>query len=311
MSDLRWPGRPSIVVCTVDVLNRVRASIPGWHDRRLQVYDVLRGRIVPQPVRMRAGLVLDKEMQRKVDRIQHKWVVPAETAHPRVPESEISSLFFAHTGYQAHKWAHYLPAYDEQFSPFRSGFPQRDGSFRPLRMLEIGVRFGGSLQIWRQYFGPDASIWGIDIDNRCSDLQGDFTVRIGSQADAKFLRTVVEEMGGVDIVLDDGSHVTQHQRASFRTLFPLLSDGGVYAVEDLHTSYWPEFSGGYHRRCSFVEMMKDLIDDMHASYHNRGESLGISATQKVPRLTFYDSIVFIAKAERPTPMSVRVGTATF
>jgi hypothetical protein len=51
-------------------------------------------------------------------------------------------------------------------------------------------------------------------------------------------------MGGIDVVIDDGSHVAEHQKISFDVLFPLVSDDGLYLCEDLHTSYWKEFQGG-------------------------------------------------------------------
>ncbi len=83
-------------------------------------------------------------------------------------------------------------------------------------MLEIGVSKGGSLALWRKALGDRATIFGIDIDPKCAEFDGKFAkVRIGSQADASFLKSVVDEMGGVDLVLDDGSHVASHQRASF------------------------------------------------------------------------------------------------
>jgi hypothetical protein len=92
--------------------------------------------------------------------------------------------------------------YDRYFSPFRG---------RKTRFLEIGVNKGGSLQLWRKYFGDDAIIFGININPDCEKLNGlAGQVRIGSQIDRPFLESVIKEMGGVDIVLDDGSHHMQH-----------------------------------------------------------------------------------------------------
>lgn len=226
--------------------------------------------------------------------------------------SELGRLFAAHEGRSVHKWTQYLPAYEEQFAPYRDGFPLPDGSRRPLRMLEIGVSYGGSLQLWRRWFGPDAVIFGIDVDPAVlTTPDPELNIRIGSQADPAFLRDVVQEMGGVDIVLDDGSHIAEHQRASFDTLFPLLTDGGLYAVEDLHSSYWPEFGGAYGRGSSFIEATKQLLDDMHGWYHDGGDKLGVSARTTIPKMTMYDSVVFIAKATRTAPRTTAVGARTF
>lgn len=173
----------------------------------------------------------------------------------------VEEIFWNHDGPVIHKWHHYLPLYDRHFTPWRD---------KPLRMLEIGVSKGGSLAMWRRFFGTEAVIFGIDIDPTCARFDGiDGRVRIGSQADAAFLASVVAEMGGVDIVLDDGSHMSGHMRSSLETLFPLLSDGGLYVIEDLHAAYWQDFGGGYRAEGSFMTTIKTMIDDMHHWYHDR------------------------------------------
>jgi cephalosporin hydroxylase len=226
--------------------------------------------------------------------------------------TEFGKVFFAHKGREIHKWIQYLRAYDEQFGPYRHGFPLPDGSRRPLRILEIGVAQGGSLQLWREFFGPEAVVFGIDIDPRVKAVDDpDLEVRVGSQTDPEFLRRVVAEMGGVDIVLDDGSHQARHIRTSFDVLFPLLSDGGLYAVEDLHASYWWRFGGGYRRRGTFIEVVKQLIDDMHAWYHSAGDKVGVAAATQIPKITVYDSIAFIEKAGHGRPVKVRFGQKSF
>ena len=107
-------------------------------------------------------------------------------------------------------------------------------------------------------------------------------------------------MGGVDIVLDDGSHVASHQRISFDVLFKLLSEGGLYMVEDLHTSYWRgHYEGGWRRRGTFIELAKRLVDDLHAPYHGRPEYP--VARGMVTGVHFHDSLAVIEKARRPAP----------
>jgi hypothetical protein len=226
--------------------------------------------------------------------------------------SEAGALFLAHEGREIHKWTHYFDAYDREFAPYRHGFPQSDGSRRPLRFLEIGVAHGGSLQLWRRYLGPDAAIWGVDLNPECAAIDDpDVEVRIGSQADRRFLLGVVSEMGGVDIVLDDGSHRPADQRKSFDVLFPLVSDGGLYAVEDLHASYSQRFGGGYRRSGTFIEAAKDIIDDMHSWYHQEPAELLRDAESGASQLSVYSGIVFIHKAARRRPMVVKVGRPSF
>lgn len=239
-------------------------------------------------------------------------VTPSEAAEQLGGPGDFAKMFLSHEGRRAEKWTHYFEAYENEFALYRRGFLLPDGTCRPLKILEVGVQHGGSLQLWRKFFGNDASIWGVDIDDRCQAIDDeDLNIRIGSQDDPHFLRSVVEEMGGVDVVLDDGSHIARHQRESLRVLFPLLSPGGTYAVEDVHSSYWRDFGGGYRARGSFVEVAKSLIDDMHGAYHRKGDRAGIGAASWVPRMVVYDSMVFISKRARRPVSVTAMGTSSF
>jgi hypothetical protein len=152
--------------------------------------------------------------------------------------------------------------------------------------------------MWRKFFGDQAVIFGVDVNPDCAIYDGKHaSVRIGSQADPAFLRQVVDEMGGLDVVLDDGSHIASHQRTSFAVLFPLLSEGGVYAIEDLHTAYWPYMEGGLRRRGTAIEFLKDKIDAMHRQYYERGMNTPASMTD-IESLQFFDSIAAIRKRKQ-------------
>jgi hypothetical protein len=213
----------------------------------------------------------------------------------------LEQMFWDNQGPAVHKWLHYLPLYDRYLAPYRE---------RPVRMLEIGVFKGGSLALWRRYLGPAATIFGIDIDPDCAAFDGQHgQVRIGSQDDPAFLADVIAEMGGVDIVLDDGSHDSRHIRTSFRALFPHLSDGGLYMIEDLHAAYWPDYSGGYDAPESFMNEVRMLIDDMHHWYHDQGERIAAAAGH-VAGLHIHDSLVVIEKqAVAPPRHTVRSNRA--
>ena len=176
------------------------------------------------------------------------------------PEHDCKLAEIAYSGEcrRVHKWTHYFKIYERHLGKFRG---------TAFKMLEIGVNGAGSLDMWRRYFGPGATIFGIDINPDCAMLDAPETpVRIGSQADADFLKRVVEEMGGLDVVLDDGSHRAKHQRASFYALFPLLSEGGLYIIEDAHTSYWLRFGGGKpaSRQLQWIPAIAIDSDDMLA-----------------------------------------------
>lgn len=234
------------------------------------------------------------------------WKAPTD---PK-PEGELGELF-ARTP-NIHKMLHYLPAYESTFAPLRS---------RPVRMLEIGVDRGGSLQMWRSYL-PKATIIGVDIESTCqqfdSPAQG-VHVRIGDQADTGFLQAVIDELGPFDVVLDDGSHMTSHIVDTFRYLFTHgVAPGGVYMIEDLHSNCWPS-----HRdsRMSFPDFTKWLIDAMHAHYQTSTREVDFRvggeyqvnehrvplATTLVEKIEFYDSIAVVHRAtgSREVPASVR------
>lgn len=207
--------------------------------------------------------------------------------------TDLERLFYGNTGRLVHKWRHYLPIYERHLGGYRG---------KPFRMLEIGVFQGGSLELWRRYFGPEATLYGVDINPDCAGfVDAPNQVRIGSQADPDFLRSVIGEMGGLDIVLDDGSHVASHQRASFDALFPLLAEGGLYMIEDTHTAYWPTWEGGHRRPGTAIEFAKELIDEMHGWYH------GKQARQDIGAISFHDSIIVIEKARQERPGHIQVG----
>jgi cephalosporin hydroxylase len=214
-------------------------------------------------------------------------------------DHDIGRLFFSNTGPVVHKWTQYLDVYEMYFSKYRD---------TNVKMLEIGVSNGGSLNMWRKYLGGEATIYGIDINPECAKrVSQPNKVRIGSQTDPKFLRAVVDEMGELDIVIDDGSHVAEHQKISFDALFPLLKDGGLYIIEDTHTAYWrDEFNGGYRRAGTAIEQTKIMIDDMHAWYHGRPQST--PARDWIRAIHVYDSIIVIEKKKITKPGHIRIGT---
>jgi hypothetical protein len=189
--------------------------------------------------------------------------------------------FLNNSGRPIHKWKHYFPAYERHFCRYIN---------RPLTFMEIGCGRGGSLQMWKRYFGPHAQIVGIDILPECMEFEEDqIAIRIGDQADTAFLSGVIEEFGPPDIVLDDGGHVMSHIVASFSWLYPRVAPDGIYMVEDLHTAYWPEYEGGLCRAGSFIQLCKHLIDELNADW-SRGELPPSAFTRTTQSMHFYDSM---------------------
>ena len=197
-----------------------------------------------------------------------------------------------------HKWKHYFPVYERHF---------RDFVYKPLTFIEIGCGKGGGLQMWKRYFGPHARIVGIDINPDCKSFAEDqIEVRIGDQKDERLLQKVVDEFGAPDIVVDDGSHVMSDIAASFRFLYPKLSQAGVYLVEDLHTAYWDEYEGGLRRSGSFIELCKGLIDELNAD-HTRGALPATEFGRTTLGMHFYDSMVVFERGAHTKKWAPEVG----
>ncbi len=211
-----------------------------------------------------------------------------------VMDNALEEFFFFGEHRIINKWWHYFEVYHDYFQKYIG---------RTVRMLEIGVAKGGSLQMWKHYFGEKAVIVGIDIDGTCKQYEEDNVyVRIGSQDDPDFLKKACEEFGPFDIVLDDGSHAVKHQIDSFQILFPLLKNDGIYLCEDTHTSYWPSFGGKLHGD-TFIEFAKNLVDELHYQHIERGdEKLAPQFRNQIKGIHFYDSMVVFEK--RKTGLSI-------
>jgi SAM-dependent methyltransferase len=208
------------------------------------------------------------------------------------------SDFQTHDGRIIDKWKHYFPVYETHFRRYVD---------RPMTFLEIGCGEGGSLQLWKRYFGPHAQIVGIDILPHCAQYEEDqIAVRIGSQSDTSFLAGVIEEFGAPDIVVDDGSHVMSDVVATFGFLYPRTAPRGIYLVEDLHTAYWDRYGGGLGRPGSFIELCKSLIDELNAD-HSDGALPPTDFTRSTLSMHFHDSMVVFERGRTTRKTGFRKG----
>jgi SAM-dependent methyltransferase len=126
---------------------------------------------------------------------------------------------------------------------------------RPVNVLEIGIYSGGSLEMWRAYFGEKCHVYGVDIEPACRSYEDDHvSVFIGDQEDRAFWRGVREKIEGIDIVIDDGGHTPGQQQVTLEELLPFVRPGGVYVCEDVH--------GRFNHFTAFVA---GLVDEMNHS----------------------------------------------
>jgi demethylmacrocin O-methyltransferase len=149
--------------------------------------------------------------------------------------------------------------------------------------------------MWRTYF-PRALLFGLDINDKVVSEPRITFVR-GSQIDRAVLERLVKMAGGsFDIVIDDGSHINEHVRTTFDYLFPHVSSGGLYVIEDLETAYVPEVGGGPAGSAgTSVALAKDLVDGVNRRYIP-AELFTPTVTQTMVKAAhFYPNIVFLEK----------------
>jgi Methyltransferase domain len=219
-------------------------------------------------------------------------------------DNPLEVYFRANQGRLIHKWMHYFDIYDRHFSPYRG---------KAVNVVEFGVSHGGSLEMWRDYFGWDARITGVDLDPRCAKLGGDqIEVFIGDQENRGFLNDLADKVGEIDIVIEDGGHTMGQQIATFEELWPRVRNGGVFLIEDLHTSYWTSYGGGYKRPGTFIEYAKDLIDQQNAWHSREPDKLMVDDyTRSIRGMHVYDSIIVFDKEKVTKPTHERTGTRSF
>ena len=218
-------------------------------------------------------------------------------------DNPLLNYFVNNSGRVIHKWLHYFEIYHRYLDRFRA--------CDTVDLLEIGIQNGGSATMWRDYFGASRLRYvGVDSDPRCANLRAEgFEIHIGDQASRDFWQGIKARHSRFDVILDDGGHTMDQQIVTFRELFPLLKDGGVYLCEDTHTSYLEEFGGGLKRPGTFIELVKNLIDDLHGWYYQEDAALAANQVcRQVYSLALFDSLVVIEKRFKNPPLSLSMGT---
>ena len=163
-------------------------------------------------------------------------------------------IYSKHEGKLSDKWESYLYLYDKLFKELRD---------KPINLLEIGVQNGGSLEIWAKYFYKALHIMGCEINREAKRLgftDSRISLIIGDINELNIRREITQKNSFFDVIIDDGSHSSQDIVRSFYNYFPLLKNDGIYIVEDLHCSYWPEFEGGLFNPLSSMQFFKSLAD---------------------------------------------------
>lgn len=213
--------------------------------------------------------------------------------------NSLEEYFYNNKKNAIHKWLHYFDIYDLYFNKYRE---------QEVVILEVGVYQGGSLKMWRDYFGKKAKIYAIDINPLCKQFEEEnIKIFIGSQDDKYFLNQIKNEIPTIDILIDDGGHEMHQQIVTFEEMYNHLKEDGIYLCEDLHTSYWTNYGGGYKNPKSFIEYSKNFIDFINA-WHIPDKILPINNfTKSTYSLHYYDSILVIEKRKIKPPECKIIG----
>ena len=154
------------------------------------------------------------------------------TAESATTENPLLAHFDAHTeGPGIWKWRHYFDIYHRHLARFVG---------REVHVMEVGIYSGGSLPMWREYFGKGCHIHGVDIESACLAYQAEGTeVLIGDQGDRTFWKKVRQQVPRIDVLIDDGGHEPEQQLVTLEEMLPHVSPGGVYLCEDIHSASNP------------------------------------------------------------------------
>lgn len=156
-------------------------------------------------------------------------------------------------GHGIWKWDHYFEIYHRHFSRFIG---------KKVNVLEIGVYSGGSLGMWRSYFGDESHLYGVDIAEACRAYENDnVSIFIGDQADRAFWRTFRNNVEGIDVLIDDGGHTPEQQQITLEEMLPHLRPGGVYLCEDIQGDFnrFSAFAAGLVNELNRIDIIEDSV----------------------------------------------------
>jgi len=171
----------------------------------------------------------------------------------KVQMKKLKDLYKKHYDKVSQKWSIYFDQYEEKFSDYKK---------LPIKLFEIGIENGGSLEIYSKYFSNAELILGCDINKSCEKLEykeSNIKTIIGDIKDNKIKNEIIR-YSKFDIIIDDGSHSSIDTVIAFCNYFEHLKDGGLFVVEDLHCSYWEKWGGGIFYPISSINFFKKLVD---------------------------------------------------
>jgi len=198
--------------------------------------------------------------------------------------------------YGTDKWGfhYYTPHYAAHLNKFR---------YKKITLLEIGVggyddpnKGGNSLRMWKRYF-PFGRIFSLDIYDKSPQEERRIKIFRGSQVDTAFLDEMVKEIGPIDVIIDDGSHINEHVIATFKHLFPKLNQKGLYIIEDTQTSYDEHYGGSKDLKSpdTLMNFFKQFPDNLNHKEFLSPDTQPDYYDRNVSEIHFYHNMIFIYK----------------
>lgn len=194
-------------------------------------------------------------------------------------KKNLSYKAFSKSKFKSIKHSTYFEVYDELFSNYRN---------KKITFVEIGVLSGGSLFMWRKFFGPKARIIGIDLNpNAKKWIRHGFEIFIGDQSDINFWKLFKLKVGKIDIILDDGGHRYVDQITTIECIVKTINHNGLIVIEDTHTSYMNGFG---NRKYSLINYIKNRIDQINYKSHKLNYAI---SNPNIWSIKVYESIIAI------------------
>jgi hypothetical protein len=193
-------------------------------------------------------------------------------------KSSISYLAYMNSPYRSIKHSSYFHVYDELLAEFYGS---------DVTFIEIGVLNGGSLYMWRELFGKNSRIIGLDLNPSAKKWEKDgFEIYIGDQDDPNFWKTTLSKIGSFDVLLDDGGHLYTQQITTVTSVLDSANERAIIIVEDTHTSYMDGFG---NKKWSFMEYCFEIVNRINQrSSAITNPSL---VENRIHSINFFESIV--------------------
>ena len=187
------------------------------------------------------------------------------------------------------KWNNYFDIYENLFKKFLK---------KKITIVEVGIGDGGSLFMWRDFFGKKAKIIGIELNPEAKKLEKKgFKIFIGDQSHSSFWKSLYKQIGKIDILIDDGGHTNLQQITTLMESINHIKPGGIIVIEDTHTSFMKNKGFKNPSKYSLINFTSSLIENIHRRNPSIKKELNF-ISKKIYSIEYYDSITVINIAKK-------------